>query len=419
MALKMHVPASGKVFDNQEIKLMIEAVKDGWWTEGRFNDQFEKELAKKVGVKFAISTNSGSSANLLAIACLMSFRLGQRRLHKGDEVITLACGFPSTINPIIQNGLVPVFVDLELKTYAPNIASLKKAIGPKTKAIFIAHTLGNPANLNALTKLCQKHKLWLIEDNCDALGSTFANRWTGSFGHLATCSFYPAHHITTGEGGAVLTGDPLLAKIIRSIRDWGRDCWCPTGRNNTCGIRFGWKLGDLPKGYDHKYIYSEMGYNLKFTDIQAALGLAQLKKLDRFIRQRRANFNYLQQKLTKFNRFLLLPRATAGANPSWFGFIITIKDKAPFSREEIVSHLDKEGIDTRPIFASNITRQPYFKNYRPKHRISGKLTNSDKIMHQTFWIGVYPGINAEKRRYIFKAFNNFFERLSTINQMRS
>ncbi|MFZ2202394.1 MAG: lipopolysaccharide biosynthesis protein RfbH, partial [Microgenomates group bacterium] len=381
--------------------------------------QFEKELAKKVGVKYAITTNSGSSANLLAVSCLTSFRLGRRRLKKGDEVITLACGFPSTINPIIQMGLVPVLIDLELKTYAPKISNIKKAIGPKTKAIFMAHTLGNPADLDALTRLCQKHNLWLIEDNCDALGSTYSNRWTGSFGHLATCSFYPAHHITTGEGGAVLTSDPLLNKIVRSMRDWGRDCWCPTGKNNTCGIRFGWKLGDLPKGYDHKYIYSEMGYNLKFTDIQAALGLAQLKKLSRFIKQRRANFSFFKKELTKHNRYLLLPEATKNSNPSWFGFIITIKDNAPFSREELVTFLDQEGIDTRPIFAGNIIRQPYFKNYRPKHRIAGNLTNSDQVMNRTFWIGVYPGIDSQKRKTVAKAFRRFFDRYSPSRQVRS
>lgn len=419
MAVKIRIPASGKVFGKEEIELMIEAVKEGWWTEGHFNQQFEKELARKVGVKFAITTNSGSSANLLAISSLMSFRLGNRRLKRGDEVITLACGFPSTVNPIIQNGLIPVFIDLELPTYAPRINSFKKAIGSKTKAIFIAHTLGNPADLKALTRLCQKHNLWLIEDNCDALGSTYAGQWTGSFGHLATCSFYPAHHITTGEGGAILTSNPLLAKIVRSIRDWGRDCWCPTGKNNTCGMRFGWQLGDLPKGYDHKYIYSEMGYNLKLTDIQAALGVAQLRRLNRFIKIRRANFNYLKEKLARFGRYLILPEASPNANPSWFGFTITIKDNAPFARKDIVSYLDENGVDSRPIFAGNIIHQPYFKNYRLKHRIIGKLINSDKIMNQTFWIGVYPGIAARERKHIVKVFNSFFQNPSFSDKIRS
>lgn len=419
MAVNIRVPASGKVFGDSEIKLMIEAVKDGWWTEGRFNTQFEKKLAKIINVKYAITTNSGSSANLLAISCLTSLRLGDRRLKRGDEVITLACGFPSTVNPIIQCGLTPVFIDIQLKTYAPKIADIKKAIGPKTKAIFIAHTLGNPSDLSLLVKLCQKHKLWLIEDNCDALGSTYDGLPTGSFGHLSTSSFYPAHHITTGEGGAVFTNSPILHKIIRSMRDWGRDCWCPTGKNNTCGIRFGWKLGDLPKGYDHKYTYSEIGYNLKFTDIQAALGLAQLKRLNGFIRTRRINFNYFQNYLKKYDQYLILPEATKNANPSWFGFIITVRDDAPFSREDIVKHLDKNGVDTRPIFAGNIIRQPYFKNYRPKHRIAGQLINSDKIMNQTFWIGVYPGIKSRERKHVTKTFDFFFKTLSTLTQVRS
>lgn len=419
MAVNIRVPASGKVFGNEEIKLMIEAVKDGWWTEGRFNTQFENKLTKLVNVKYAITTNSGSSANLLAISCLTSFRLGDRRLKRGDEVITLACGFPSTVNPIIQCGLTPVFIDIQLKTYAPRISDIKKAISPRTKAIFMAHTLGNPADLSALVKLCQKHKLWLIEDNCDALGSTYAGRPTGSFGHLSTCSFYPAHHITTGEGGAVLTNNPLLHKIIRSMRDWGRDCWCPTGKNNTCGIRFGWKLGDLPKGYDHKYTYSEIGYNLKFTDIQAALGLAQLKRLNYFIKKRRENFNYFQDKLKKFNRYLILPEATKNSVPSWFGFIITVKENAPFTREDIVNHLDKNGVDTRPIFAGNIIRQPYFKNYHPKHRVVGSLTNSDQIMYRTFWIGVYPGIGIKERKHVIKTFDLFFKTLPTSTKVRS
>lgn len=419
MAIDIRVPASGKVFGDEEIKLMIEAVKDGWWTEGRFNTQFENKLAKLINVKYAVTTNSGSSANLLAVSSLTSFRLGDRRLKKGDEVITLACGFPSTVNPIIQCGLTPVFIDIQLKTYAPQITDIKKAIGPKTKAIFMAHTLGNPAELDVLVKLCQKHRLWLIEDNCDALGSTYAGRPTGSFGHLSTCSFYPAHHITTGEGGAVLTNNPLLHKIIRSMRDWGRDCWCPTGKNNTCGIRFGWKLGDLPKGYDHKYTYSEIGYNLKFTDIQAALGLAQLKRLKYFIKRRRENFNYFQERLKKFSKYLILPEASKNSVPSWFGFIITIKENAPFSRDDIVKYLDKNGVDTRPIFAGNIVRQPYFKNYRPKHRIVGQLTNSDKIMHQTFWIGVYPGIDNRKRKHVVKIFDLFFKTLPISIKVRS
>ena len=403
------VPISGKVFDQREIDLMIQAVKDGWWTEGRFTTEFEQKLAKKLKIKYAITTNSGSSANLLAITALTSWRLGKKRLKKGDEIITLACGFPSTINPIIQNQLIPVLIDLELGTYVAKLATIKGAIGPKTRAIFLPHTLGNPHAMTALVNLCRQHELWLIEDNCDALGSLYGGQWTGSFGHLSTCSFYPAHHITTGEGGAVFTNDPLLNKIVRSIRDWGRDCWCPTGCDNTCGIRFQWQLGDLPKGYDHKYTYSEIGYNLKFTDIQAALGVAQLGKLSKFIKIRRENFSYYLQSLARYQKYFILPRPTRNSLPSWFGFLITIKDGSPFSRNDLVTFLNQNHIGTRPLFAGNIIRQPYFKNYKFKYRSVGSLENSDKVMNDCFWIGVYPGVSKAARRYVIATFDKFIK----------
>lgn len=402
------VPVSGKVFDEKELIKMVEAVMEGWWTEGKYAKEFEKRLANFLGIKFCACVNSGSSANLLALTALTSFRLPQeKRLKKGDEVITVAAGFPTTVNPIIQNGLVPVFVDVELGSYNAKLENIKKAISNKTKAIFIAHTLGNPFEVEELKKLCGQHKLWLIEDNCDALGSKYNDKFTGSFGHISTCSFYPAHLMTMGEGGAVLTDSPLLNKIVRSLRDWGRDCVCPTGVDNSCGNRFGWQLGDLPSGYDHKYIYSEIGYNLKITDIQTALGLAQLDKLPEFIKKRKENFAYLYQAFKKFDDYFILPVWNKKADPSWFGFLLTIKPAAKFSREELLRYLNDRKIGTRLLFAGNITKQPYFKNYSIKYRIIGSLKNTDEIMNNTFWIGVYPGITKKMIDYVLKTFAEF------------
>jgi len=402
------VPVSGKVFDERELINMVDAVMDGWWTEGKYAKEFESRLAEFWGLNFCTTVNSGSSANLLAFSALTSFRLPEeKRLKKGDEVITAAAGFPTTVNPIIQNGLVPVFVDVVLGHYNVSLENIKKAITPKTKAVFIAHTLGNPFEVAELRKICDEHDLWLIEDNCDALGSKYDGQLTGTFGHITTCSFYPAHHITMAEGGAVLTDSPLLNKIVRSLRDWGRDCMCPTGVDNFCKNRFGWKLGDLPKGYDHKYIYSEIGYNLKITDMQAALGLAQLDKLPGFIKKRRENFAYLYEAFKQFDKYLILPEWSPKAEPSWFGFLLTIKPDAGFERSELLQYLNEKKIGTRLLFAGNITKQPYFKNYDINYRVSGELKNADEIMNNTFWIGVYPGLTKEMLDYVVDSFGKF------------
>jgi len=404
------VPVSGKVFDEKELVNMVEAVMDGWWTEGKYAAEFERRLADFLGLNFCITVNSGSSANLLAISALTSFRLpGEKRLKKGDEVITVAAGFPTTINPIIQNGLTPVFVDVVLGNYNASLESIKKAITPKTKVVFMAHTLGNPFEVAKLRNICDEHNLWLIEDNCDALGSRYGGQLTGTFGHLSTISFYPAHHITMAEGGAVLTNDPALSKIVRSLRDWGRDCVCPTGVDNFCKNRFGWKLGDLPQGYDHKYIYSEIGYNLKITDIQAALGLAQLNKLPRFIQARKDNFSYLYAAFKKMDRYFILPEWDSQADPSWFGFLLTVRPEAGFRREELLRYLNDRKIGTRLLFAGNITKQPYFKNYNIDYRIAGDLKNTDEIMNQTFWIGVHPGLTGEMLDYVIKSVKEFLK----------
>ncbi|EKD23715.1 MAG: hypothetical protein ACD_81C00190G0016 [uncultured bacterium] len=396
------VPVSGKVYGERELALMIDAVLEGWWTEGKYTKEFEKRLAEFLGLQFCSVVNSGSSANLLALTALMSFRIPEEnRVKKGDEVITVAAGFPTTINPIIQNGLVPVFVDVEMQTYNPSVQAIRGAISDKTKVVCIAHTLGNPFDVEAVRQLCDEFGLWLIEDNCDALGSKYACKFTGTFGHLSTCSFYPAHHITMGEGGAVLTDDPLLHSIVRSLRDWGRDCSCPTGCDNCCGRRFDWQLGDLPQGYDHKYVYGEIGYNLKATDIQAALGLAQLDRLPEFIQKRQENFMYLYHRLHALcRRSLLLPAWDECAEPSWFGFPITIRDGAGFTRTELLKFLESKKIGTRLLFAGNVTRQPYFKNYAVEHRIAEPLIQTDVIMNNTFWVGVYPGLTREMLDYI-------------------
>lgn len=408
---KSSVPVSGKIFDEKELINMVDAVMDGWWTEGKYAAQFEKRLANFLGLNFCIAVNSGSSANLLAISALTSSKLPkEKRLKKGDEVITVAASFPTTVNPIIQNGLIPVFVDVTLGNYNAPLENIKKAITKKTKAVFIAHTLGNPFEVAELRKLCDKYKLWLVEDNCDALGSKYNGKLTGTFGHISTCSFYPAHHITMGEGGAVLTNDPVLSKIVKSLRDWGRDCICPTGVDNFCKNRFGWKLGDLPQGYDHKYIYSEIGYNLKVTDIQAALGLAQLSKLSKFIQKRKNNFSYLYKSFKQFDNYFILPEWSKKADPSWFGFLLTIKPGAKFSREELLKYLNDKKIGTRLLFAGNITKQPYFKNYKINYKVVGDLKNTNIIMNQTFWIGVYPGLSKAMLNYIIKSFGEFIKK---------
>ncbi len=401
------VPVSGKVFDEKEMLSMVEAVLEGWWTEGHFTEEFESKLAYWLGVKQGILVNSGSSANLLAITALTSHKLGAKKLNPGDEVITVATSFPTTVNPIVQNKLVPVFVDVDLGTYNANIEQIKQAISPKTRAIFLAHTLGNPFDLDAIVAICKEHNLWLIEDNCDALGSIYNGKHTGTFGHIATCSFYPAHHITLGEGGALFTNDGMLAKIIRSFRDWGRDCYCKSGCDNTCGMRFGWQLGDLPYGYDHKYIYSEIGYNLKATDIQAALGVAQLDKLESFVSKRRDNFDILYKSLKKFEDYFILPKWLDKAEPSWFGFLLTLKDGAPFDRDTLVHFLQDKQIATRYLFAGNIIKQPYFIDNKIEHRVVGGLKNADIIMNNTFWVGVFPGLTTEMMEYIVKCFEEF------------
>lgn len=406
----MSIPVSGKKFDENEILKMIEAVLDGWWTEGRFAKEFEGKLCNFLGRKYCQIVNSGSSANLLAISALTSFRLKSRRLKKGDEVITVAAGFPTTINPIIQNGLVPVFVDVELGTYNASIEDIKKAISKKTKAIFLAHTLGNVYDIGEVMKLAKKHKLWVIEDNCDALGSKFNGKYTGTFGHISTFSFYPAHHITMGEGGALTTDDPLLDKIIRSMRDWGRDCWCGTGQDNSCKNRFGWKLGKLPAGYDHKYIYSEIGYNLKVTDIQAALGSAQMDKLPQFIKKRKENFQYLYNSLKDLEKYFVLPQWHKKADVSWFGFPITIKKGVKFSRVDLLKYLDEKKIGTRLLFAGNIIKQPYFSNYKIKYRKVGALKNTDIVMNDTFWVGINPLVSREMLDYIIDCFDSFIKK---------
>ncbi len=404
---KTSVNYAGRIYDQKELINLVSAALDFWLTQGPYTDKFEKKLAKFLGVKRCLLTNSGSSANLLAISALTSPLLKKRRLMPGDEVITTACGFPTTLNPILQNNLVPVFIDIELGSYNIDADKIERAITKKTKAIFVAHTLGNPANLEKILKIVKKYKLWFIEDNCDALGSKYRGRFTGSFGDISTCSFYPAHHITMGEGGAVLTNDPLLYKVMISLRDWGRDCFCQPGQDNSCGRRFSQKHGKLPFGYDHKYIYSHIGYNLKATDLQAAIGLAQLDKLNKFINIRRKNFAVILRHLEKYNKYLILPKIAKGVFPSWFGFPLLVRPDAPFSRNDIVAYLEKHKIATRMLFGGNLTKQPAYQGI--KSRLSGDLKNTDLTMNNLFWIGVYPGITAEKLNYILKVFTGFFK----------
>jgi CDP-6-deoxy-D-xylo-4-hexulose-3-dehydrase len=402
------IPYAGRVFDEKEMIALVDASLDFWLTSERYAERFEKDLAEFLGMKYCLLTNSGSSANLLAVSALTSPKLGDKRLEPGDEVITTACGFPTTLNPIIQNNLIPVFVDVELGTYNIQGDQIENAISEKTKAIIIPHTLGNPADLNQISELVKKYKLWFIEDNCDALGSQYQGKFTGTFGHISTCSFYPAHHITMGEGGAVLTNDPLLKKIIMSFRDWGRDCWCEPGCDNTCGKRFGWTLEDLPKGYDHKYIYSHIGYNLKVTDMQAAIGVAQIQKLPAFIGQRKKNFVRLFNALEKYSRYVVLPGTVTGADPSWFGFPILVREQAPFSRSDLVNHLEDHKIATRMLFGGNLLKQPAYNEIR--YRVCGSLKNTDTVMNNLFWVGVYPGLTIDMLDYMIAMFDKFFER---------
>ncbi len=384
------IPVSGKVFDNHELELLVDSSLDFWLTTGRYAEQFEKSFAKVMGMKHAMLCNSGSSANLLAVTALTSSRLGKRALKEGDEVITAAAGFPTTVNPILQNRLTPVFVDIQLGTYDSSVESIEAAIGPKTKAIVMAHTLGNPFDLEGVMQLAEKHNLFVVEDTCDAVGAKFNGKAVGSFGDLSTASFYPAHHITMGEGGCVMVKKASMKKIVESLRDWGRDCWCPPGKDDTCGRRFDWQLGDLPYGYDHKYVYSHIGYNLKMTDMQAAIGVAQLEKLSDFIDRRNANWKRLHKGLKPLEEFLLLPKATKGSEPSWFGFPITVKEGAPFSRFDLVQHIESRRIGTRQLFGGNLLRQPAYKGL--PMRVVGSLTNADIVTESTFWIGVYPGL---------------------------
>jgi CDP-6-deoxy-D-xylo-4-hexulose-3-dehydrase len=392
------VPVSGRVFDANEISHLVDASLDFWLTTGRYAAQFERDFARLIGVRSALLVNSGSSANLVALSCLTSPKLGDRQLKPGDEVITVAAGFPTTVNPIFQNQLVPVFIDVDPVTLQVRTEQLEAALSDRTRAIMIAHSLGNPFDLAAVTAFARKHNLWFVEDCCDALGSKYQSRNVGTFGDLATVSFYPAHHITMGEGGCVLTNTPLLKTLAESFRDWGRDCWCDPGKDNTCGKRFDWQLGELPAGYDHKYTYSHVGYNLKLTDMQAAVGVAQLAKLPAFIAKRRSNFQYLLNLLKPLEDSLILPEATPNSEPSWFGFPFAVRPEAPFTREELVRHLDSRRIGTRLMFAGNLVRQPAYQGLN--YRVASDLSGSDFVMRQTLWIGIYPGLTEEMLDYV-------------------
>lgn len=400
---------AGRCYDENELVSLVDASLDFWLTAGRYSKEFEDGLAKFLGINHVSLVNSGSSANLLAISALTSFKLKDKRLKPGDEIITTANCFPTTLAPIIQNNLIPVFVDVDLGNYNIQADRIEKAIGKKTKAIFVSHTLGNPIDVKSILGISKKHKLWFVEDNCDALGSKYNGNYTGTFGHIATLSFYPAHHITTGEGGAVITNDCALNRIINSFRDWGRDCWCESGSDNNCKKRFSWKLGALPFGYDHKYVYSHIGYNLKMTDMQAAIGVEQLKKLPDFIQKRKSNFSKLYAGLKVYDDRLVLPAWQKKANPSWFCFPITVRENAGFKREELTMFLEKSGIQTRLIFAGNILRQPAFKDI--KCRIPERLGNTDKIMNNSFFVGVYPGIDEKDIKYVINRFQAFFRRM--------
>jgi CDP-4-dehydro-6-deoxyglucose reductase, E1 len=403
---KTPVHYAGRVYNEKEVQAAVEASLDFWLTEGRFTAEFEARLALTIGARHAILVNSGSSANLLALTALTSSLLGNRALKPGDEIITVAAGFPTTINPIIQNNLVPVFIDVNIPTYNIQYQDIEKALSPKTRAIFIAHTLGNPFDIDQIMSIADKNKLFVIEDNCDALGSTYKRRFTGSFGHLSTCSFYPAHHITLGEGGAVLTSDDTLAQIVRSLKDWGRDCSCRPGMNNRCGKRFSKQNGDLPQGYDHKYVYSHIGYNLKATEFQAAIGVEQLKKLDTFCEARRKNFQYWMDSFEKYKDYFILPEATRNSNPAWFAFPLSIKrDTADFTRNDITAYLNEHLIETRNLFGGNLLRQPAYRNIT--YRQIGNLSNTDRIMNETFFLGTYPGLGKDQIDYATDVIGHF------------
>jgi CDP-6-deoxy-D-xylo-4-hexulose-3-dehydrase len=398
-------PVSGRVFDATDVRSLVDSALEFWLTTGRFNDQFQQRLANRIGVRYAQTVNSGSSANLVALSALTSPLLRDRQVQPGDEVITAAAGFPTTVNPTLQQGLVPVFVDVDIPTYNIIPERVEAAITPRTKAIMVAHTLGNPFDAIALKAIADRHDLWLIEDCCDALGATIGGKHVGTFGDAGTLSFYPAHHITMGEGGAVFTNDPALRRAMEAFRDWGRDCYCEPGQDNTCKRRFDWQLGDLPYGYDHKYTYSHLGFNLKITDMQAAVGVSQLEHLDDFVAARRRNFDLLKAGLRDLEHLLVLPEATPGTEPSWFGFLLTVREDAPFSRDEIVRHLNEMKIGTRLLFGGNLIRQPYMKGRN--FRVHGDLDNSDRIMRQTFWIGLYPGLSPEAIAYMLEVIHAF------------
>ena len=402
------VPVSGKVFDSSELKNLVDSSLEFWLTTGRYALEFEDRFAEVMGMKHAMLCNSGSSANLLAVSALTSPRLGERALQPGDEVITVAAGFPTTVNPILQNRLVPVFVDAELGTYDASVEKIEAAVSPKTRAIVMAHTLGNPFDIEGVMALAERLDLWVIEDTCDAVGALWGEKPVGSFGHISTASFYPAHHMTMGEGGCVLAQSGTMKKIIESFRDWGRDCWCPPGQDNTCGRRFDWQLGELPYGYDHKYAYSHIGYNLKMTDMQAAVGVAQLDKLPQFIRSRNANWQALRDGLESLEEYFVLPEATPGSTPSWFGFALTVRDDAPFSRFDLVTHLEDRRIGTRQLFGGNLLKQPAYEGI--PMRVHGDLKNADVITNSTFWIGVYPGLSAEMIDYMVETIHDYVRR---------
>jgi len=400
-----YIPVSGKVFDREEIENATAAAEDGWWTEGRFAKQFESEFRKFLGVEYVSLVNSGSSANLNAVAALTSSVFGEKRLKPGDEFITTSVAFPTTVNPGILFGLIPVFVDAKLDNLNIDVSKIEQAITKKTKLIMVAHTLGIPYSLDKVVQLAKKHHLWLIEDCCDALGSQHGGKLVGTFGHIATFSFYPAHQITMGEGGAIVTNNPLIHRSIRQFRDWGRDCWCDPGKDNTCGRRFGWKLGDLPQGYDHKYIYSQIGFNLKLTDFQAAIGVAQLKKLPTFIEKRRENYRKLYSFFSKHPRYFQCMKISKKDNPCWFGFPVIVKKSAPFTRNELTSYLEDKKVGTRNVFSGNLLKHPAYKNI--SYRTVGIIKNADVVMEQAFWLGVFPGIDAQRLQYVKKTLNDF------------
>jgi len=402
------VPVSGKVIGALEVKNMVEASLDGWLTTGPFNQKFEEELSNFLGVKCLLTVNSGSSANLIAFSTLTSHKLKERAVQKGDEVISVAAGFPTTVNPIIQFGAIPVFVDVKIPTYNVDENLIEEAITKKTKAIMLAHTLGNPFNIRKIKDICEKYNLWLIEDSCDALGSRFDNKNVGTFGDLATLSFYPAHHITMGEGGAVFTNSKKLERIAESFRDWGRDCYCEPGKDNTCNKRFSWKLGELPFGYDHKYTYSHLGYNMKITDMQAACGLGQLSRLESFIRKRKENFNFLYKNLKDLQDFLILPEPEINSEPSWFGFPLSLINNSKHNRSDLIQYLNNNKIGTRLLFSGNLTKQPYMKDLN--FRVHGKLENTDFVMNNTFWIGLYPGLSLKHLEYVINKLKDYFKK---------